>query len=181
MACSSLKIVDRSPSFGEHFSAKFRNLIGFHRGVTDRRDQQHFLIEQTQELLQNHLLRLSRFHDEATQALVILDSHVRSLGKVIGDGLSEKLQRSGNAVNLYNLLDVQEHPSKEQFHAAALHLVRDIRSLITRLQLDLSSFDAASTAMGLLKTSHALSAREILRALIVRCHVIRKGLMGQIE
>jgi hypothetical protein len=180
-ACSSLNMVERPPSFKQRLCASLRDLTGYHCVAADYRDTQHYMIESTNEVLQRSIVKLSQLHNKLARTLAILDSHTRTLGRLISDSLGDTLWGYGGAGNNHKILGKND-TLKEQDQALALFLVRDVRSLITRLQLDLSFFDAASNVMGLFDTSSYAfprPAREILRTLIIKCYTIRTGLMGR--
>lgn len=153
-----------------------RDLTGY-RGFPDYRDSQHILIERVNEDLKRLTFDLSQFHKESSRTLVVLDSHARTLGRFMGDRLG-----GGNGGNLLSLLDIEEDISTEQGLILALYFMRDVRSLVTHLQLALSSFDEAFKVMGLFEIpahNYTLPVDEILQTLVIRYHVLRAGLMGQ--
>lgn len=155
----------------------FRDLTGYRCGFPDYRDGQHILIERVNEDLKRLASDLSQFHNESLRTLVVLDSHARTLGRLMGDRLG-----GGNGGNLLSLLDIEEDISTEQGRILALYFMRDVRSLVTRLQLALSSFDEAFKVMSLFEipaNTYTLPVGELLRTLAIRCHVLRAGLMGQ--
>lgn len=165
-ACTSLQIIDRSPSLRQRVHAKVRGFTGYKRGPTDYRDTRHFMIGHTKDLVQKRTFELSQLYNESTRALAILDGHVRVLGKLVSHHLGA-LQTFGRAET--------EHSPQERCSAISFHLMVDARSLITRTQIDLISYEGVFDVKGLFETPHigfTLPAREMLRALIVRCHSI---------
>lgn len=177
-ACSSLRNLDRSPSFRELVCARLRDKIGYQCHIADYRDTQKLMVQRTWDILEKLSLELSRRSHHVSHTLAILDDRARTAGRVIIGGLGDTMEATGHSI--YDLLNATHDFTSEQHQAVAFYLVRDMRSIAAKLQSDIDDLDGLFQAVHLLEASSKdLPMRDTILTLIAGCHAIHHQLIGQ--